>query len=49
MREAYRNIFEERIKTDKHCYILDNNRELNIVYEELLNVIEKEIKDRIKG
>lgn len=48
VREAYRNIFEERIKTDKHCYILDNNRELNIVYEELLNVIEKEIKDRIK-
>lgn len=48
VREAYRNIFEERIKTDEHCYILDSNRELNIVYEELLNVIEKEIKDRIK-
>lgn len=48
VREAYRNIFEERIKTDKHCYILDNNRDLNIVYEELLNVIEKEIKDRLK-
>lgn len=48
VREAYRNIFDERIKTDKHCYILDSNRELNIVYEELLNVIEKEIEDRLK-
>jgi dTMP kinase len=48
VREAYRNIFDERIKTDKHCYILDSNRELEIVYEELLNVIEKEIKDRLK-
>ena len=48
VREAYRNIFDERIKTDGHCYILDSNRELNIVYEELLNVIEKEIEDRLK-
>ena len=48
VREAYRNIFDERIKTDKHCYILDSNRELEIVYEELLDVIEKEIKDRLK-
>ena len=48
VREAYRNIFDERIKTDKHCYILDSNRELNIVYEELFNVIEAEIKDRLK-
>lgn len=48
VREAYRNIFDERIKTDEHCYILDSNRELNIVYEELLNVIEKEIEDRLK-
>ena len=47
VREAYRNIFDERIKTDKHCYILDSNRELGVVYEELLNVIEKEIKDRL--
>lgn len=48
VREAYRNIFEERIKTDEHCYILDNNRELNIVYEELYKVIETEIKNRLK-
>ena len=48
VREAYRNIFDERIKTDEHCYILDSNRELNIVHEELLNVIEKEIEDRLK-
>ena len=48
VREAYRNIFDERIKTDEHCYILDSNRELEIVYEELLDVIEKEIKDRLK-
>ena len=48
VREAYRNIFDERIKTDKHCYILDSNRELNIVYEELYKVIEAEIKDRLK-
>lgn len=49
VREAYRNIFDERIKTDKHCYILDSNRELGVVYEELLNVIEAEIKGRINS
>lgn len=49
VREAYRNIFDERIKTDKHCYILDSNRELNIVYEELYKVIEAEIKDRLNS
>lgn len=49
VREAYRNIFDERIKTDEHCYILDSNRELSIVYEELLNVIEAEIKDRLNS
>ena len=49
VREAYRNIFDERIKTDEHCYILDSNRELNIVYEELYKVIEAEIKDRLKS
>ena len=49
VREAYRNIFDERIKTDEHCYILDSNRELSIVYKELLNVIEKEIKDRLNS
>lgn len=48
VREAYLDIFNTRKETDKHCYILDSNRELEIVYEELLNVIEKEIKDRIK-
>lgn len=48
VREAYLDIFNSRKETDKHCYILDSNRELEIVYEELLNVIEKEIKDRIK-
>lgn len=49
VREAYLDIFDERIKTDKHCYILDNNRELNIVYEELYKVIEAEIKDRLNS
>lgn len=48
VREAYLDIFNSRKETDKHSYILDSNRELSIVYEELLNVIEKEIKDRIK-
>ena len=47
VRDTYKKIFEERKKTNEHCYILDSNRELNIVYEELLNVIEKEIKDRL--
>lgn len=49
VREAYRNIFDERIKTDEHCYILDSNRELNIVYEELYKVIETEIKNRLNS
>jgi dTMP kinase len=44
-REAYLSIFGERIKTDEHCYILDSNRDKSIVYEELLNVVEKEIND----
>lgn len=48
VRDTYKKIFEERKKTNEHCYILDSNRELNVVYEELLNVIEKEIKDRLK-
>lgn len=48
VREAYLDIFNSRKETDKHCYILDSNRELEIVYEELLNVIEKEIEDRLK-
>ena len=49
VREAYINIFDERIKTDEHCYILDSNRELNIVYEELYKVIEKEIVNRLNS
>lgn len=49
VREAYRNIFDERIKTDGHCYILDSNRELNAVYEELYKVIETEIKNRLNS
>lgn len=49
VREAYRNIFDERIKTDEHCYILDSNRELNVVYEELYKVIETEIKNRLNS
>lgn len=48
VREAYLDIFNTRKETDKHCYILDSNRELEIVYDELLDVIEKEIKDRLK-
>lgn len=48
VREAYLDIFNTRKETDKHCYILDSNRELEIVYGELLNVIEKEIEDRLK-
>lgn len=48
VREAYLGIFNSRKETDKHCYILDSNRELGMVYEELLNVIEAEIKDRIE-
>lgn len=48
VREAYLDIFNSRKETDKHCYILDSNRELNIVYEELYKVIEAEIKDRLK-
>ena len=46
-REAYMSIFEERIKTDEHCYILDSNRDKSIVYEELLSIVEKEIKDSL--
>jgi len=49
VREAYLDIFNVRKETDKHCYILDSNRELEIVYEELLNVIEAEIKDRLNS
>lgn len=49
VREAYLDIFNFRKETDKHCYILDSNRELEIVYEELLNVIEAEIKDRLNS
>ena len=49
VREAYRNIFDERIKTDGHCYILDSNRELNVVYEELYKVIETEIVNRLNS
>lgn len=49
VREAYRNIFDERIKTDEHCYILDSNRELNIVYEEIYKVIETEIVNRLNS
>ena len=49
VREAYLDIFDERIKTDEHCYILDSNRGLEIVYGELLNVIEKEIVNRLNS
>ena len=49
VREAYRNIFDERIKTDEHCYILDSNRELGEVYEELYRVIETEIVNRLNS
>mgnify|MGYP002753517722 CR=1 FL=1 len=49
VREVYRNIFDERIKTDEHCYILDSNRELNVVYEELYKVIETEIANRLNS
>lgn len=49
VREAYRNIFNERIKTDEHCYILDSNRELGEVYEELYRVIETEIVNRLNS
>lgn len=48
VREAYLDIFNARKETDKHCYILDSNRELEIVYEELYKVIEAEIEDRLK-
>ena len=47
-REAYMSIFEERIKTDEHCYILDSNRDKSIVYEELLQITEKEIRDKLE-
>ena len=46
-REAYLSIFEERIKTDEHCYILDSNRDKSIVYKDLFQITEKEIRDSL--
>lgn len=47
-REAYMSIFEERIKTDEHCYILDSNRDKSVVYKDLLQITEKEIRDKLE-
>ena len=41
--EAYRDIFKSRSRNDRYCHIIDSNRDLKEVYDDLYKVIKKDL------
>lgn len=41
--KAFKDIFSARKKFDKYCHIIDSNREIKDVYEDVLSIIKKDL------